>query len=868
MKTPSFIFLPLIFFVPFRMNGQTLSYTLSQDSMVNVRASNRRAYETVRTSNRPKIDGFLDDLCWENDGVWAGDFIQQAPRQAASPSQQTEIKILYDDDNIYIAIRCYDNYPEGIRPILGRRDDWTVGDITGVAFDTYHDKQTAFEFNVTAAGQKIDLQHLGAFQWDTNWNAVWDGKAQVGDSLWTVEMRVPFSQLRFSDEAEQAWGMHVWRFISRLGEEDQWKLIPIDAPAMVYIFGELRGIKDIPQKRHFEVMPYAGVRSVSQNRGDNLLSYGLDGKVALSSNFTLDYSVFPDFGQVEADPSVLNLTSYEVFFQERRPFFLEGNAILEYGIGSDILFYSRRIGHAPSLTPSLTPSQTMTLPSATDIISALKVTGKSKKGFSLGIINGMTQRESAEVKDAGSTSKYAAEPFSNYFIARARQDLNQGNTVIGGMFTSVLRKLDVAQFKNNLPSEAYTGGFDVLHNWKNRKYFVDAKSFFSNLSGSSEAIAKLQQSPIHLYQRTDAAHLTVDETATHLSGWGGELSGGKQSGKFRATGNLSWRSEGLDLNDVGYLREADIITQRLILKYLVNEPKGIIRNYSFTLEQRHDWNFGGENTLDLLENTGEVRFNNLWTLNTTLAHAFNKLDTRQLRGGPALRIDPHSLAGFMLSTDAAKTLSGGAGLEKLWYDNGIGGAISYQVNLQLNLSRRFTITSNTYYQKLMDNNQFVPASTLNIAGRLGRKTLYTTLRAEFFVTPELSLQYYGSPYSSVGRFSKVYKVVDAHAKSPAQRYSELVYESSDQEHQYYRENDPAQTVWAIDYPDFSFQEFRSNFVLRWEYKAGSTFFFVWSHNRSNYEPQYEPSVFKNFGNIGNAVGNNAFTVKCSYWFSL
>lgn len=251
-----------------------------------------------------------------------------------------------------------------------------------------------------------------------------------------------------------------------------------------------------------------------------------------------------------------------------------------------------------------------------------------------------------------------------------------------------------------------------------------------------------------------------------------------------------------------------------------------------------------------------------------MAHAFNKLDTRQLRGGPALRIDPYSLAGIMLSTDATKTLSGGAGLEKLWYDNGIGGAISYQANLQVNLSKRFTITSSTYFQKLTDDNQFVPASTLNIAGRLDRKTLFTTLRAEFFVTPELSLQFYGSPYSSVGKFGKIYKAVNPHAKSPAERYSELAYQGSDKERQYYRENDPAQTVWAIDYPDFSFQEFRSNFVLRWEYKAGSTLFFVWSHNRSNYEPQYEPSVFKSFGNIRNAAGNNALTVKCSYWFSL
>lgn len=848
--------------------SQPLNYTLSEDSTVNVHASNRRVYNTVRTASKPKIDGILDDGCWQNDGVWAGNFIQQAPNQAAAPSQKTEVKILYDNDNLYMAIKCYDAEPGGIRPLLGRRDDYSNGDIAGIALDTYHDKQTAFEFNLTAAGQKVDLQHLGAFQWDTNWDAVWDGKTHVSDTMWTAEMQVPFNQLRFSDEREQVWGMHVWRFISRLGEEDQWKLIPIDAPAMVYIFGELKGIRDIPKKHHFEMMPYAALRYISGNTGDKFFGAGLDGKVALSSNFTLDYTVFPDFGQVEADPSVLNLTSYEVFYQEKRPFFLEGNAILDYGIGSDILFYSRRIGHAPALSPALTAGQTMTLPSSTGIVNALKVTGKSKNGFSLGLVNSMTQQDFAEINDAGSTTKFGVEPFTNYFVARAKKDMNQGNTVIGGMFTSVLRKLNTQQYKDNLPSESYTGGADLLHNWRNRKYYVDVKTFFSGLSGSPEAMTNLQLSPIHLYQRVDASHLSVDESATHLSGWGGEVSGGKQSGKFRAIGNLSWRSQGLDLNDIGYLREADIITQRVLLKYFVNESQSILRSYLLTLEQRHDWSFGGENIFDLVEHTGQFKFNNLWQLNTDLAHSFNKIDTRQLRGGPSLRIDPHSLAGFFVTTDPTKALSGGLGLERLWSDNGTSHATTYQLNFKINFSNRFTVTSDTYFQMLTDNNQFVPSSGLNIAGKIERHTLYTTLRAEFFVTPELSLQYYGSPYSSIGKFDKIYRVADPHAKDPEKKYAQLEYSGSDENFQYYKEVDGSPTIWAIEYPDFNFQEFRSNFVLRWEYRPGSTLFFVWSYNRSNYENRYNPSVIDSFGNIEKAKANNALILKLSYWFSL
>ena len=255
-------------FIVFTSNAQDFSYTLSDDSLVNFHASNKKVYYATRTEIVPKIDGKLTDECWDKVGKWDGGFIQQQPHQAKAPSQETEIKILYDDKYLYFAIICHDNEPEKMSPILGRRDDYTVGDIAGIALDSYNDKQTAFEFNLTAAGQKVDLMHLGEYGWDFNWNAVWDGKTSVGDSAWYAEMRVPFTQIRFSNEEEHVWGMHIWRYIYRLKEESQWKLIPIDAPAMVYIFGELRGIKDIPYKRNFEVMPYAKAKYITDDNNN------------------------------------------------------------------------------------------------------------------------------------------------------------------------------------------------------------------------------------------------------------------------------------------------------------------------------------------------------------------------------------------------------------------------------------------------------------------------------------------------------------------------------------------------------------------------------------------------------------------------
>jgi hypothetical protein len=852
--------------------GQDYSYTLSTDSLVNFHASQKRVYTTQRIVNRPRIDGKLDDLCWQNEGYWDGNFIQQQPHQGRPPSQNTEVKILYDDDNLYVAIRCFDNEPEKISPILGRRDDFTSGDIAGIALDTYFDKSTAFEFNVTAAGQKVDLVHLGAYEWDTNWDAVWEGKAQIEDSLWTIEMRIPFSQLRYSDKEEQVWGMHIWRWIDRFDEEDQWKLIPIDAPAMVYIFGELHGIKNIKRKRHMEIMPFVAARHFTGGLKSERLGYGIDGKIGLTSNFTLDFTVLPDFGQVEADPSELNLTSYEVFYDEKRPFFLEGNSILDFSAGSDMLFYSRRIGHAPSHYPSLSDGETASVPTGTTILNALKLTGKNKHGLSVGVVNSMAGNEFAEIKGGISDRLEKVEPFTNYFVGRIKQDINKGNTIIGGMVTSTLRSIEESHLQF-LPDKSWVGGFDFQHNWLNRKYFIDLKTFYTNISGSEEAISLLQRANRHMFHRADATHLQFDPNLTSLDGWGGQLQGGKKSGKFRATGTLSWRSPGVELNDLGYLRDADIIIQRLNLRYQVNQPKGIIRNYYITLEERNDWTFGGENLNTNLNLHGYAKFSNLWSLHVDAVRNFGKIDTRQLRGGPSLRIDPFTITEVFLQTNSASKFYFGLGADKKWVDNDLGGSIDYTFFLRWKISNRFNITSRSYYEELTDNNQYIAQRLLNnitryITGKLERKTLYTTLRAEYFATPELSFQYYGSPYASVGRFVDLYKVNQNLSRDVSQRYSPLHIISELDGRYNLDENADGTTDFSIWNPDFNFRELRSSFVLRWEYRAGSSLYLVWTHNRSLYDSDYNPKVSKSLGSITDLKAENAFMLKFSYWFSL
>ena len=865
--TNRFSFLLFFCFCGLLIQAQSLNYTLSDDSLVNKYASYKRVYYAARTEIKPKIDGVLDDECWQKSGTWDGSFIQQQPHQAAQPSQQTEIKILYDDKYLYFAIICHDNEPEKMNPILGRRDENT-GDMAGIALDSYNDKQTAFEFNLTAAGQKVDLMHMGEYGWDFEWNAVWDGKTTVGDSAWYAEMRVPFTQIRFSNESEHIWGMHIWRWIHRFQEESQWKLIPVDAPAMVYIFGELRGIKDIPHKRNFEIMPYVKGKYITDSECNENFGGGVDGKIGITTNFTLDYTVNPDFGQVEADPSVLNLTSYEVFYDEKRPFFLEGKSILEYNTGTDMLYYSRRIGHAPGYRPETDENEKLVIPDNTSILNALKLTGKNKSGFSMGIVNSMTAKEHATIISDDSSRKETVEPFTNYFIGRLKQDFNKGSTTIGGIATSTIRSIKDEHLEF-LPEKSMVGGVDFEHNWLNRKYFINAKSFYSKIDGSENAVSRLQRSSQHLYQRADASHLEYNSSLTSLQGWGGELSGGKRSGKFRLTGNIDWRSPGVDLNDVGYMRQADYIKEETQLLYNVNKPKGIFLKYYFLFEQLHDWSFGGENLKDQFGLEAKTTFTNYWTASMMLTRNINELDTRQLRGGPSLRIDNNTRAGFIFQSNNSKKLVLATKLEIMRFDDKISWRDKYDFSVSWLINNNILLSSMTGFTNETNNSQYVKQKSLNgkteyIVGRIDRQTLYTTLRAEYFITPELSLQYYGSPYASVGKYVDFRKVNQSKSSDLNKRYSLLSIKNNN----LVNENDESLLDFTLENPDFNFQEFRSNFVLRWEYKTGSTFYFVWTNTSSNYDARYNPSIIESFKNISKVKAQNAFMLKLSYWFSL
>jgi hypothetical protein len=837
-----------------------------------------RTYRSARLSGPPPvINGRLDDPAWVQ-GEWAGDFTQQIPTEGASPSQPSELKILYDDRNIYIAIRAYDD-PALVHRYPGRRDDFS-GDIVGVCFDSYNSKRTGFEFDLTAGGSKIDLVlGNGEQEWDTTWDAVWDGEVGHDSRGWSAEFRIPFSQLRYARQAEQVWGMHVWRWVDRNQEESQWQLIPRQNTGRMHQLGELRGIQGVTRSRHVELLPYVLGRVSPDRAGDGGTeisgSAGLDTKIGLSTNFTLDATINPDFGQVEADPSVMNLTAYETFYEEKRPFFLEGRKILSFPIeGFDQLFYSRRIGQAPSYAPPLGPDDSIDDPESTTILGAAKITGRTDAGLSVGVLQSVTDSETARISSPSGSRDQEVEPFGSYTVARVHKDWDKGNTSLGGMLTETHRFTSDPELAF-LPTNAYTSGIDFIRYFADRSWLLDASGVFSQVTGGQEAIRALQTNPVHYYQRPDATHLGVDEGATSLSGHGGSVRFGRSgTSRLQLTDHFHWYSPGLELNDLGYLRQADIIANQIFLGWSETEPKGIFRTYSAQYAREDQWDFGGLKTMSANRIEASSQFRNKWTARTNFTLQ-QSVDTRALRGGPALRTHDTFGTEVEVTTDPSRRVSlSTAGLTGRALDddsrlsNVAGGA-------RFRLSNRFSLSGRVSYEGLADNLQYVATADTSdgwrwILGRIQQGTWAFTMRANLSLSPDLTIQYYGSPFVSTGRYTEFKRATNTLAEEYSDRFhqyaaNEIAFQQDS--NSYLVSEGGSGPAYSFANPDFSFRQFRSNLVLRWEYRPGSTLYVVWSQGRTGSESYWDSSFSSNWDGLWRTRPDNVFLVKLSYWLS-
>jgi len=860
------------------------AYSKSPDDTIKFAKTEKalRIYNTSRlTTEKPTIDGILNDNCWQT-GEWASDFTQWIPTEGGKPSQRTKLKVLFDDKNIYIAIRAYENEPDKIHRKPGRRDEFN-GDVVGVCFDSYHDHRTGFEFDVTAAGQKIDAILTNPFNSDVNWNAVWYAKTGIEDSAWTVEMEIPLSQLRYSGDNDQVWGMHSWRWIDRLQEESDWEPQSSTGPGMLYLFGEVHGIHDLKKSRRIEFMPYGlGKLNTFKKDASNPFArkghssagnIGLDAKIGLTSNLTVDLTINPDFGQVESDPSVMNLTAFETFYEEKRPFFLEGKNIFNFEFDDVNIFYSRRIGHTPSYKPDLNDNEYLDFPDNTAILSAEKFSGKTSKGLSIGLIHSITNTEHATLSNIEGNHRFTAEPLTNYLVARIQQDFNHSNTMLGCIFTSTNRFIH-AKDLDFLNREAYTGGLDLLHYWKDKEFYVDAKLIGSHITGKPKAMQELQASSARYYQRPDANYLSFDSTLNQLSGFGGKVKIGKGSkGLWRYSTEASWRTPGLDLNDIGFMQTADQIRQRNDVSYFVNKPVSIFRTYSIGLDQDNYWDFGLDHLSSGMGGSVYLEFLNKWAVSTNATYSISGLDTRILRGGPAMKTPANWSGSVYVRTDGSRKLYFFINNSFSKADNNRSRSFSFQPGMSVQLYSSFKFSLNLNYTTNSDKLQYVDVKEVSdnnneyILGKIDQKTLGLTIKVDYIITPEISLQYYGSPFASIGKFKDFKLITDPRNKIFDHRFT-LINPSLEGENYQVFEGNNTQPYVTFKNPDFNFYQFRSNLVLRWEYHPGSQFYFVWSNDRTEYLNPGNYGMNDMANRISNVFPNNIFLIKFNYWFSL
>ena len=852
-----------------------------------------RTYNAARVEGEaPDIDGVLNEQTWNN-AEWSGDFIQRDPYENDQPSQQTAIKILYDDQNLYVAVRAYDDEPEKIERRLARRDSWE-GDWIAFAVDSYDDDLTAFSFGVNAAGVKNDGMATNDDNFDDTWNPAYYVKVSIDDQGYLAEFKIPYNQLRFADKTNHTWGLQVLRYIFRKEETSLWQIVPRESSRWVSLFGEIRNIRNIHPKKEIEIIPYAmgGLEKMEYEEGnpyatgtDWNYNMGLTGKVAVSNDFTLNYTINPDFGQVEADPSVVNLSAYENFFEEKRPFFIEGANIYDFPIssspgggpsGRDNLFYSRRIGRRPHYEPDIEDHQFIDMPAFSRILGAMKLSGKTKKGLSVGVLESLTNIEKAEIYDSGYTSKETVEPMTNFFNTRVMQDINKGNATVGGMFTATNRFINDSSV-SYLPESAYTGGFDYIQFWNDKAYRFKAKMVFSYVSGTTEAMTELQKSPRRFFQRPDATHLEVDTTLTSLFGNGGSIEIAKVGkGNWRYGFLLNWRSPELELNDMGYLRTSDNIHQSAWLRYIIFEPFGIFRRVEIGVSQWSGWDYSATNKWGGIRLSAFSQLKNYFITEIGMNRSKEELEIAELRGGPAV-IFPGSVGvwGF-LKTDQRKKLVGEVKGSYRWGDFNwkrswdVGFEISYQAFAGLQISVEPEYDQDYEYARyvetieLEDGNRYIMAS-------LDRHNAMINIRINLSLTPDLSIQYWGQPFLFAGDYS-IYKLV-VDPTNPD--YFNQFHDFTDDEISYDTESDvfnidengDGMIDYSFDNPDFSYYDFRSNFVVRWEYLPNSTVFFVWSQHRTGDDSYGEFDLNRQIDNLLNAGAFNVFLLKFSYRFS-
>ncbi|HJU91119.1 MAG TPA: DUF5916 domain-containing protein [Gemmatimonadaceae bacterium] len=860
------VLLSLALALPMVLDAQLIASTDNRSAALG-RASPTAAI-AARVVKAPTLDGKDDDEMWLSAQVIDA-FLEYEPNEGAEPRFKTEVRIAYDDKYLYVLGRMFDPAPDSIMALLSRRDVRTQSEWLKLVIDSYNDNRTAYQFIVNPVGVKRDFFVYNDNTEDPSWDGVWDVATAIDSKGWVAEFRIPFSQLRFNNKREHTFGLLIVRDIGRTGQRISWPLFRRQTQGYVSQAGEISGLISVPTPRRLEMLPYIVTKNVTLPEGNGFtheqqVTGGADIKYGLTSNLTIDATINPDFGQVEADPAVLNLSSFETFFGERRPFFLEGTGIFSYRTSCDDidtgctgLFYSRRVGRYPSLRDDFGDARSAT---ATTILGAAKITGRLARGTSIGVFNAVTQRETGP-------DDFTLEPLTNYAVARLRQEMADGQGDVGLMLTAVNRNLD-DDTSPYLRDKAYTGGVDFRRRFWNKNYELFASLSGSYIHGSQAAIEATQRDARHRFQRPDDG-VEFDPTRTHLWGDAQRITFSKFGGGITKFQTVYQRfSPGFETNDLGFLARADEQLFRNWFQFNFTKPKYFYRQGFYNFNHWAYWNTEGMPTSFGFNINWHVQMKNFWwghigaNANNVLVSQYSD---REARGGPAIRLSPGFNYWGGIESDSRKRVY--ASLFSGRYTNDDGRSPGYWIEpyVTYRSSSRFSASLGGYYEKEANDNQWLENIT-DARGehftfaRLDQETFSLTSRINFTMTPTLSFEFYGQPFVSTGTYSNWRELDRPRAKDYDDRYKAFA-----------KLDDPATPTHdeSLDPPGgFNFKQFRSNSVVRWEYRPGSTIFLVWAQGRDeSLDGASNFALSRDYRDLFSAHPDNTFLIKASFWFN-
>jgi hypothetical protein len=815
----------------------------------------------ARAAEEITLDGIDSEPAWRQ-ATAVGDFRQFEPELDAPPSHPTEFRVVYDADDLYVFVRAFDAHPDSIMRALTRRDDMGPADRIGVLIDSYLDRRTGFVFFVNPEGVRRDYTIFNDGNQDDSWDGVWDVATRVDSLGWTAEFRIPLSQLRYAAADRHTFGFGVRRTIERYPEAVSWPPYSRTTPGLMSQLGTLEGLEGLGSAHRIEITPYAVTKNVTRAAPSGgyehpqQISAGADVKVGLTPNLTLDATVNPDFGQVEADPAEVNLSAFETFFGERRPFFVEGTGLYQFRLNCYIvvdcnsnegLFYSRRIGRSPSLLDEYGDDRT---PTATPIAAAAKLTGRTAGGLSFGVLEAVTRH-------VDGPGDFTVEPRANHAVLRAQQDLRGGDAGIDWIATAVNRANDTFT-SPHLHRSAYVTGINVRNRFSERRYEVAGSFALSRVAGSAEAIARTQTSSAHYYQQP-GDDVILDPTRTALAGYAAQVKLGKYGGGItRFETSFVAQSSGFEVNDLGYLRRADIRDWSTWAALQLQSPTSVYRWAGFNANTWHHWNTSGQRIESAVNVNGHMGLHNNWDVHAggTIGRLGGSWCDRCTRGGPLLRRSPGYFPWFGFNADGRRLAQPGMWVNLGFWDDGRSRNSSLGPYLNVRLSTSFTVRLGANLYRADDHTQWLGnftdtgGVTHYAFAHLDQRTVSMNMRVSYTATPDLTFEFYGEPFASSGIYTDVREV----SGTPG---------ASDYDARFQAYTPPAGTALS-----FSYRQLRTNAVLRWEYRPGSTLFLVWAHGREGFTQDRERMPWHDdIGGLWDLDADDTFLLKVSYWLN-